>query len=94
MNKYRSSSQMAWESSPIYNAIIYRKDETLTKESVLEDFMYFIERESEYETTSSELEKLQNMINEFFGYDIDKVKAGELEMLEKWNNAVNDTVSK
>lgn len=84
---YRPSHQMAWEDSPIYNAIIYRKDETITKESILEDFLYFVERESEYEFSSEDIQHIQAVIHEFL-YDLDKVKAGEVEMLEKWNKAV------
>lgn len=79
--------------SPRYHVAIYRKAETITAESVLEDFMYFVTTESEYEPTNEELEHIQKLINEFIGYDIEKVKAGEKAMLEKWSHAINDTVS-
>lgn len=86
---YMSQEQKYYLTSNKYQAVIYRQEETITTESVMDEFMSFVESESEYELTPYELKRLQGLVNEFMGIDIDKVKRGELEMLSKWNKAVN-----
>lgn len=75
--------------SDAYHVLIYRKDDTITKESIFEEFMYFLKYDSEDELTPEQTEDLQELINKFLAYDIEKVKRGELEMLTKWNKAVS-----
>ena len=68
------------------HVLLFRNPETEQKENALDDFMFWLEHDCELEVSKEDMNDLQNLINLYVGYDIDKVKQGELEMLEKWNN--------
>ena len=68
---------------------IFRSPETEAKESAMDDFMFWLEHDCELEVSKEDLNDLQNLINLYVGYDIDKVKQGELEMLQTWKDATN-----
>jgi len=61
----------------------YRNPETEQKENAMDDFLYFVDRVSNTELSKEFRENLQVFVNEYVGYDIDKVKAGEKAMLER-----------
>ena len=84
---YRSSEQIEWESSPRYNALVYRKPETAAKEEEIELFIDFITDDSETEPTAEETQKLRAGLREYLQYTPEKAKAGELELLEHWRKA-------
>jgi len=83
---YKPSSQVTWELSPIYNALKYRSPETITKEEVLDEFVEWLEYDSELSSKQAEsaVKFLLPLFAEFVGYDQDKAQAGEREMLANW----------
>jgi len=84
---YKSSKQLTWESSPLYHAMLYRKPETIAKEEVLDEFIDFLQNDSEFEYTDEELSNIQAMANEFLAFDLKKAEAGEKEMLANWKRS-------
>ncbi len=88
---YKSSQQMTWELSPLYNVKVYRNPETLAKEEVLEDFILFLQTEYEAEDyhnlSDEEIQSVHRMITKFLAYDQNKVEQGERELLDQWIQA-------
>lgn len=81
---------MAWYDKPnsrIQEVKIFRNPETLQRETVLEDFMWFLRCESEKDLSDEQLKDIQSLINEFLGYTFEEVEQGELLLLERWNKS-------
>ena len=59
-----------------------------------EVIMYEKEKQAEYKRLMKNIKYLESLLPEFMqnlnGYDISKVKRGELELLEKWKDAVGN----
>lgn len=67
---------------------LFQNEEVQNKEQVMDDFMFFLTYDCEIELTKEQTNDLQNLINLFLGYDIDRVKQAELTLLERWNKSV------
>lgn len=85
---YKTIAQTDWKDNPLYHVLVYRKPETEEKENALDDFLFWLDHDSEEELGKNSRDDLQSLINNYVGYDIDKVKQGELLMLERWNKSV------
>lgn len=85
---YKNEAQEKWEQSPLYHVLKFRNQEVEQREIAMDDFLYWLDHESEYEIGKETRGDLQALINEYLGIDIDKVKRGELELLEKWKESV------
>ena len=66
----------------------FRNEDTQNKEDVLSSFMFWLEYDYEKDVPKEKMEELQNLISLFLGYDMEKVKQGELALLKKWNKSV------
>ena len=86
---YKTIKQKEIESSHKFHVGTFRSPETEAKETAMDDFMFWLQHDCELEVSKEHMDDLQNLINLYVGYDIDKVKAGELEMLQAWKDAVN-----
>ena len=74
-----------------YYVAQYRKDETIKKETILEDFVWFLEDESQ-EVTPKQIKQIKAYIDKFLNRDMEKVTQGEEEMLKNWIKASKDQV--
>lgn len=63
---------------------IYRNPETQTKEDAMDDFLFYVDRDCELDIPTEIRDYLQDLVNRYLAYDIEKVKQGELELLAKW----------
>lgn len=68
---------------------IYRKPEQEVKEDVMNDFLSYLKYDHDEELTQDQLANLTTLINAFLGVDMEKVKQGEKEMLQRWINGQN-----
>lgn len=62
----------------------FRNPETQEKENAMDDFLYFVDYECELDTSKEIRDYIQDLVNRYVGYNIEKVKAGEQEMLFRW----------
>lgn len=69
-----------------FHTLIFRDPETQAKETVMDDFLDFVQ--DEFEMSTEEMSDLQALVNAFVGYDIDKATRGEKALLERWNKSV------
>lgn len=70
-----------------YNTLLFRNPETIAKESIMDDFLDFVD--DEFELSNEEKDDLQVLVNAFIGYDIKKAEQGEKSMLARWIQSVN-----
>lgn len=80
--------QRAQEHKNLESLRLFQNEEVQKKEEVMDDFIFFLAYDCETELTKEQTSDLQNLINLFLGYDIDRVKQAELTLLERWNKSV------
>ena len=83
---YKPSNQVAWEKSPHYSVIKFRKPETIQREEILEEFTDWLKYDSELtgKQTENVVKFLKPLFAQFLEYDQGKVEAGEQELLDQW----------
>lgn len=67
---------------------LFQNEEVQNRETVMDDFLFFLDYDCEQEINKEDRNDLQNLISLFLGYDIDRVKQAELTLLERWNKSV------
>lgn len=83
-----SQSMREWVSSPEYQLRKFQNPELEPMENTLQDFIFFLEHDSEQETSPKELKKIKSLVKEFLGYDMKIVQQAEQERLQAWKLAV------
>ena len=87
---YKPSHMVAWEKSPKYAVIKYRSPEAEAKTDFIEELTNFIQYDEEslsLKQTENLLKFLKPIFDQFVSVDMEKVKAGEQELLDQWIKA-------
>ncbi len=84
--RYEPAELQKHRESNLYHVRTYRKDSTITKEEIMEEFISFVT--DEFEMSDSDLSDLQCLADAFVGYDSKKAIAGEKELLARWKKSV------
>ena len=86
MSSYKQ--RVEWKNSPMFSALKFRKEETVKKEEVLNEFVLSLELgDFDHELTQEEINEIKTLVCKFLEYDKEKAEAGEAEMLDKWIKA-------
>ena len=101
---YKNQTQIEWENNPRYHVLKYRHAEEIEgqeyfQEIAVQEFVDFLKEqaksfddEKQSKKMLKQYEAIEKLIPEFFqnyrGWEINKVKQGELEMLQAWKDAV------
>lgn len=83
---YKPQTQIDIESSPVYAVRHWRK--TSAEEENLEDFLFWLEYDSESPDIGKEtIKSIKAMIDQYLGRDMQKIEQGERELLDAWIKA-------
>ena len=85
-NHYEPKELIDRRNSDEFHAKTFRNPETITREKIMDDFMLFVE--DGFEMSQEEMSDPQALVNEFIGYDSEKSKKVEKEMLKRWVQSV------
>ena len=80
--------ERAQEKKNLESLRLFQNEDIQNKERVMDEFIFFLKYDYENDIPEENMKDLQNLINLFLGYDIDRVKQAELTLLEKWNKSV------
>ena len=84
---YKPSQMVAWQASPKYAVMKYRNPETIAKEETLDDFLLWLQYDSEDELSEEAMRNIKALFDKYLELDEKKVQAGEKELLDQWIKA-------
>lgn len=80
---YKPQTQIDIENSPRY-AVQHWRNIPEEDTNALESFLFWLEYDCEEDVSKEDMKKIKDLVNQYLGLDMDKIKAGENELLAQW----------